>query len=374
MKKKIGLIVLSAVLLALLMAGAQALADEYAMVCDTSSLNLREGPDSSTALLGKANRGDWVQILDDCGGWYYVRLVNGGKYGYMSKKFLTTGAASALTGVVANPRSTSYLNLRENPTTASRSIGHYYNGAVCEILDVYNTSWYHVRIGSMEGYFASQYVRLETPVYPTGSVVYVATNNGGKLNMRSGPTANCGAVAKYSNGTAVNVILKGNGYWKVAVNGKIGYMDASFLSSSAPVGPVIPTGGYCIVSNSRASSYLNLRASASTSSKSLGKYYNGARLEVLMAGKEWCKVRDTASGKTGYMMTSYLRLYNTTYTRTVKNGSSYVNLRSRPSKSSGSVYAKVNSGKTVTVLVPGEDWSKVKYGSTTGYMMTRFLK
>ena len=375
MKKRIGIAVLTALLLVLLAAMTQALADDYAVVHDTNTLNLRAGPDSSTALLGSANRGDWVQILGENGNWYYVRVVNGGKYGYMSKNYLSTGASSSsLRGVVANAKSTSYLNLRARPSTGSASLAKYHNGAVCEILDAYTPGWYHVRIDGMEGYFSSQFLRLESPVYSDRGTAYVATNNGGKLKMRSGPTTNAGVLTTYSNGTAVSVILKGNGFWKVSVGGKVGYMDASFLSASGPVTPVGPTGNaYCIVNNSKSTSVLNLRASASTNSKSLAQYKNGTRLEVLMAGTEWCRVKNPSDGKTGYVMTKYVRLYNASSVRTVKNGNTYVNLRSRASKS-GTVYARVNSGRTVTVLVPGSDWCKVKYNGTTGYMMTRYLK
>ena len=58
----------------------------------------------------------------------------------------------------------------------------------------------------------------------------------------------------------------------------------------------------------------------------------------------------------------------------MRNGNSYVNLRSSPNKTAGNVYTKVPSGATVTVLIPGDEWTKVRYGGTVGYMMTSFLK
>ena len=41
---------------------------------------------------------------------------------------------------------------------------------------------------------------------------------------------------------------------------------------------------------------------------------------------------------------------------------------------SAAVSVTLASGKKVTVLVPGDTWTKVKYNGTTGYMMTRVLK
>ncbi len=49
---------------------------------------------------------------------------------------------------------------------------------------------------------------------------------------------------------------------------------------------------------------LNLRQAPKTSAGSLGKYYNGAPVEVLEKGAEWCRVRVGAAE--GWMMTKYL--------------------------------------------------------------------
>ena len=100
------------------------------------------------------------------------------------------------------------------------------------------------------------------------------------------------------------------------------------------------------------------------------------RFEVIEQGETWCKVYGSATGNIGYMMTKYLTLYGLPAlpTKTVQNGNSYVNLRSAPSKQTGAVYQQVYSGAVVTVLIPGEEWTKVRYGATEGYMMTWFLK
>ena len=51
-----------------------------------------------------------------------------------------------------------------------------------------------------------------------------------------------------------------------------------------------------------------------------------------------------------------------------------LNLRSAPSKTSGTIYQQVYSGATVTVVTPGDQWTQVRHGGVTGYMMTQFLK
>ena len=55
------------------------------------------------------------------------------------------------------------------------------------------------------------------------------------------------------------------------------------------------------------------------------------------------------------------------------NPGSYVNLRKGAGQSYG-VMEKVWDGSYVTVIIPGDVWCQVRWGSMTGYMMTRFLK
>jgi uncharacterized protein YgiM (DUF1202 family) len=38
------------------------------------------------------------------------------------------------------------------------------------------------------------------------------------------------------------------------------------------------------------------------------------------------------------------------------------------------VLAELNAGEEVTVLIPGDEWSKVLWEDQTGYMMSCFLK
>ena len=52
---------------------------------------------------------------------------------------------------------------------------------------------------------------------------------------------------------------------------------------------------------------------------------------------------------------------------------SYVNLRSTPSLSGNQILARMPHGATVTVLIPGDVWVKVRYNGQTGYAAKYFL-
>ena len=74
-------------------------------------------------------------------------------------------------------------------------------------------------------------------------------------------------------------------------------------------------------------------------------------------------------------MTKYLRLTGLPEipTKIVKNNGSYVNLRGAAGQSA-SIITKVPHNSVVTILIPGATWTRVKFGTVSGYMMTSFLK
>ncbi len=358
---------------------------DYALVSDTASLNLRTGPGTEYPWIGAVNRGCWVGVTGEYGSWYSVYLPDTGLSGYMSKNYLRlSGGGSmpgAATGVVSNPLPHQFLNLRAAPSYSAQVLGIFYNGAVFSLLSSGADGWYFVQIDGMTGYFRREYVRL-TGAEGTGAAT-VRSANGGSVNLRSAPTYTGSAViGRLAPGTQVTVLLSSplaGSFWKIASGSLTGYMDSTFLTQAvSPVPSVKPSSpaaqGTATVKNPGASQYLNLRAQPSTSAKVIARYKNGVRFEVLQAGETWTKVYGSASGKVGYFLTKYLKLSGVSTQKTVSNGSSYVNLRSAASKDQGKIYTRVPSGASVTVLVPGDEWCKVRYGGTTGYMMTRFLK
>lgn len=359
---------------------------DYALVSGTDSLNLRSGPGTEYQWLGSLPAGNWVGLLGESGNWYYVYALKTGQFGYMSKNFLKRadgGSPSGNTGVVNNPKPTQFLNLRAYPSYSAPVLGIFYNGATFTLLSSTADGWYQVQINGLTGYFRKEYVKLNGSY--GGQTAYVRSGNGGKVNLRNAPTyAGSLIIGQFAPGTQVNVVLSSplaGSFWKVNISGTAGYMDSTYLTGSSPVppgpnppGPQPVTHGTAVVKNPNPTHKLNLRAQPSTSAKIIAQYGNGVKFDVIQGGETWTKVYGSASGNTGYFMTKYLSLSGVSFMKTVRNGNSYVNLRSSPKKTAGNVYTKVPSGATVTVLIPGDEWTKVRYGGTVGYMMTSFLK
>lgn len=152
-------------------------------------VNVRSGPDSDYASIGKLASGTTVTVLLKGNGWYYVRA--NGLTGFMSTQYLSgsgstvgnhTGSSgsSGVTGVsmayVNNPKSTQVLNLREYASQEARSIGQYRNGTQVRVVS-YGQTWCEVYVGTKHGYMMTRYLSFNgsylQPTYTsTPSYIY----------------------------------------------------------------------------------------------------------------------------------------------------------------------------------------------------------
>lgn len=383
MKKSMKLLVALAVMLMLMFANSSALADtlRFGTVSNSNKVNLREGASKSYDIIGSYKRGTWLRIIDDYGSWYKVSGPDG-KTGYMMKEYIYISAGAK--GIIGIVNVNGSLNMRSSASYSGKVTASYPDGTPCILLSE-RGEWYHVSVDGKNGYFHEDYIDTKYTTY-SPDVCTVVNANGGNVNLRKGPGKSYGIVKSIKNGSLGMILQQGDGWWKISVNGYVGYMDASFLkdgivrktttssgsssSSSSSSGSSSVKDGYATVNTGK----LYLRQSASKSSKSLGLFPRGTYVTVLEQGNTWCKVK--VNGTTGYMMTEYLKFHGlnavaTAYVDHPKG--TYVNMRNAPSKSTGAVILRVPHGAKVTVLTPGSTWSQIKYNGKTGYMMTSFL-
>lgn len=372
------LLLACALLLALPAAAAEL---KFGVVYNTDTLNLRRQATQNSTWLGQYDRGDWLTISGSSGNWYYVTGPDG-KTGYVSKTYVQVTEPEYRTiGLVTNQKPTAFLNLRAAPSYGATVVDYYYNGVPCVLLSQSN-GWYHVRVDGVDGYFREEYITTATWATSEEVATIVTPNNSG-LNLRFGPGMDYEALGQYKGGQYVMVLQQGNGWWKVSIDGKVGYMKTDFLKEgirklNEKESTALVVGvGTAVVSNPKTTQVLNLRLMADASSRVLGQYRNGERLTVLAYGTEWCKVQDK-NGTSGYMMTKYLTVKNLTGSAamTVNHPQkTFVNLRSTPSMMTGAVLVKIPHGAAVTVLAPSSNgWVKVSYKGYTGYAVDYFLE
>lgn len=261
------------------------------------------------------------------------------------------------------------LNLRAEASTESSILGKYGWGTEVEVLG-FDGNWAYVAVGGQKGYMYAQYLGSEGAASYTS---YVKTNSRG-LNLRQSPNGTI--LGSYPRGTAVTVLSAADGWSKVTVNSKTGYMASQWLSSSKPSsGSSTAVTGTAIVNNPLDTQVLFLRSEPSTASQSMGYYRNGKSVTLLAKLDGWYKV--SVDGKTGYMMAKYLKVTDkiasgkaTVYN---PNGNSYVNFRSSASLNA-SVIRTIPVGTKIDVLSKGTDWTKAEIDGVTGYISTWFLK
>jgi len=282
---------------------ALSLAADFAVV-KGGRLNLREYASTGSRSLGKYASGSWVEIINGgSNGFAYVRTMDG-KRGYMSQGYLNFGSAgNEATVRYANG---GYVNLRSGPSLDYAVIIRVTSGTSIRILDE-TTEWNYVTVPQTghTGYMHDSLINKNV------SSATVTTRNGGKVNVRSGPSSSYASVGSLRSGTKVSVLNKGNGWYQISGGGITGFMSTSYLSGTgSTVGSNTGSSGgstasqIAYVNNPRSTQVLNLRERPSQSARSIGQYRNGTQVKVVAYGNTWCEVY--VGTKHGYMMTRYL--------------------------------------------------------------------
>lgn len=272
--------------------------DTRVITCGT--LNLRADATTESTVLGKYGWGTEVQVLGISGDWSYVEV--GGQTGYMYSKYLGSEGATSVTKYVAtNSRG---LNLRNAP--GGDIVTSFPRGTQVTVLSTDN-GWSKVSVGDHTGYMASQWLSSSKPSSSTGSSTTVSgtavVNNPRDtqvLFLRSEPSTASEALGYYRNGKQVTLLAKLDGWYKVSVDGKTGYMMASYLKVTSDV-----TSGTATVYNPNGNSYVNFRAGASLNSSILATVPVGTKINVIEKTTDWTKTE--IDGKIGYISTWFLK-------------------------------------------------------------------
>ena len=274
------------------------------------------------------------------------------------------------------------LNMRAEPSLSAQVLRQYPTGTWMTVLEDMG-EWSKVRVNGLVGYVMSKYLSDTS----SGSTLYVRTNTGRGLNLRDLPSLEGNIITSFKPGTAVTVLQRGNGWYKVSVDGKTGYMASQYLSASQSSGGSGTTTGYPktgVVNNPGANQVLLLRETASTDARVLGYYRNGTSVQLLGESGSFYKV--TVAGKSGYMMKKYIKvtgsstggsstLPQTPFTAKLvnPNGNYIVNFRTAPGLSSPIIKAHP-VGTEITVLDVGDVWCKAEIDGVTGYVSRYFFQ
>ncbi len=342
-----------------------------------------------------------VQVHEVNGDWCYISFSTayGTSYGYLPLSCFSTVAATPTpvpaaaapddTGVSAwilNSAEGWRVNLREEPSRASASLGKYYTGAPLTLTGQRQDGYVQVLLAdTLLGWLDERFLTTDAASLVPEIPMLTVQNPGSGTTLRVGPGADYDRLGWYAHGTVITVLgVRADGWYHVSVDGLVGYMAEGLLSGTFPYhygtdsdNPILTdsmaAGEDVFYINTRsATSQLNLRKEATTNSKSLGLFYTGTPLVLLSYTRTgWAYVR---IGHTeGYVDADYLTdqmptRFGVKYM--VRNSrSAGLNLRSLPS-TGGEILAFVENYDTLTVLGTLSDgWCYVSYDGMLGYML-----
>ena len=116
---------------------------------------------------------------------------------------------------------------------------------------------------------------------------------------------------------------------------------------------------------------VNFRKGPSTDYASLGKLNKGYKVEYISETNSCSKVK--YNGQTGYVYSKYVAQTSTTSNTQVKYvNCTSLNVRSGPG-TSYSIIKSISTNTKVEVISTNNGWSKIKEGSTTGYVSAKYL-
>ena len=122
--------------------------------------------------------------------------------------------------------------------------------------------------------------------------------------------------------------------------------------------------------------WLILRSTPSYSGAIKSSYPSGTVVQITGQSGAWYQVI-APDGLTGYMLGTYLKVSGgtvPTYTTAYVTSANGLNVRLRSGPGTGySVLASYAPGTECTILEAGTNWCKIRIGTLTGYMMTKYL-
>ena len=265
------------------------------------ALNLRKEPSKNATVLGQYPTGTWVEVLE--AGIDWSRVSVDGKEGYMMSQYLTTGTAGTGTTMYVRTN-TRGLNLRKEPSDSAEIITSYPKGTKVTVL-ARGTKWHKVSVNGNVGYMYAQYLSGSAGT-SSGDSSSSGTQRGVVNNprdtqvlfLRESPSTDSKAIGQYRNGKTVTILSSANGWYKVQVDGKTGYMMARYVKVNAAT--VSAT-----LMNPNGNSIVNFRSAPSLNAKVLGTYKVGTKITVLEKGTDWCKVQ--IGEDVGYVSTWFIK-------------------------------------------------------------------
>ncbi|MBI6010936.1 SH3 domain-containing protein [Clostridium perfringens] len=400
--------------------------NSFGEIISSEDLGLRKGADSSHEIITSIPSGARVNIIDKVSdNWYKVGYKD--FVGYVEAKdirILGDNLNQDNVGLI----SANQLNVRTSPNENGQVIGTLYKNNNVNVLDKSIDGWYKIDFNGRRAYVSSKYVNLisyknnevktEVKKDPIEGIGKVNINTA--LNVRQASTTNSRIIGSLKGGEKVNIINESNGFYKIEFNNSYGYVYSKYISKDgdsekvkvvkqeevkkekvdeskkeAKATPKAEPVVLAVRSLNKTgivnvSSSLNVRSSASTSSKVIGSLSGNTKVTIV--GEEGAFYKIEYKGSHGYVAKEYVKdvtesnnsnqgtqtsekpsTPESTEKTGIVNVSSSLNVRSSASTSS-KVIGSLSGNTKVTIVGEEGAFYKIEYKGSHGYVAKEYVK
>lgn len=125
-----------------------------------------------------------------------------------------------------------HLNVRETPSENGTLVGKMSNNAACEILDIDENGWAHIKSGKIEGYVSSAYLLQGLDAVTKGAevVTKMATVTCETLKVREQPNTDCPVITLIPMGEEMEVKGIEDGWVQIDLDGEDAYISAEYVT------------------------------------------------------------------------------------------------------------------------------------------------
>jgi SpoIID/LytB domain protein len=207
-------------------------------------VNLRSGPGTGYAVVGRVAKGQQLAVLERRGDWCRVRLSSG-QVAWIAGWLVKTRAGSPTPGTgggtlpAAVEVTGSYVNLRSGPGTGYARVGEASRGARLAV-EGKSGEWYRVRLQSgslawIAGWLVKPVAEQQPPQRgaDAGEAVVVT---GDVVNLRSGPGTGYAVVGRVVKGQQLAVLERRGDWCRVRLSsGQVAWIAGWLVKKAAPV-------------------------------------------------------------------------------------------------------------------------------------------
>ncbi len=406
-----------------------------------TALNVRQASTTNSRIIGSLKGGEKVNIISESNGFYKIEFNN--SYGYVYSKYISKDGDSEKVQVVkqeevkkekvdeskkeakATPKAepivlavrslnktgivnvSSSLNVREGASTSSKVIGSLSGNTKVTIVGE-EGSFYKIEYKGSHGYVAKEYVKdvtesnnsnqgtqtPEKPSTPESTEKTGIVNVSSSLNVREGASTSSKVIGSLSGNTKVIIVGEEGAFYKIEYKGSHGYVAKEYIkdvteSSNSNQGTQTPEKPSNPESTEKTgivnvSSSLNVRSSASTSSKVIGSLSGNTKVTIV--GEEGSFYKIEYKGSHGYVAKEYIKdIKDEVVTEPEKpsnpenskktgvvTASKGLNVR-KEANTSSQIIGILNSGESVEIIGEENGFYKITYKGQEAYASKNYI-